>query len=113
MFVYLAGPMTGILNSNHAAFDFATDKLRALGFSVFSPAENDRNLFGSELEKSPAFSRRKVLKTDTAFICSQAEIIALLPNWEKSKGALAERALGVALGLTIMELGTEFTTIPE
>lgn len=119
MKIYLAGPMRGIPNFNFPAFDYAADKLRELGFQVFSPAERDRDIHGSKLEDNPAgdekvaetvvgFSLREALAADTDWIALHAEGIALLPGWEKSSGANAELALAKALGLTVITLGKDF-----
>jgi hypothetical protein len=119
MKIYLAGPMRGIPHFNFPAFDYAAEKLRAMGFDVFSPADNDRAKSTvspelsptgdqDELTKQTGFSLRNALADDTRFICKEADIIALLPGWEKSKGATAEHALSVALGHTVMILGADF-----
>lgn len=119
MKLYLAGPMRGIPNFNFPAFDYAAAKLRTQGFEVFSPAERDRVVVGAELENNPTgdeelataktgFSLREALGADAEFICTHADGIALLPGWERSKGACAERALADALGLTIIILGKEY-----
>lgn len=119
MKIYLAGPMRGYPNFNFPAFDYAAEKLRALGFEVFSPAERDRDIHGSKLEDNPTgdeaaaekavgFSLREALGADTAWICAGADCVAVLPGWEKSQGANAEVALGRALGLTIISLGKDF-----
>lgn len=119
MNIYLAGPMRGIPAFNFPAFDFAAAKLRAEGHSVFSPAERDRQVHGLTLEDNPTgdealatsavgFSLREALEADTAYICRTATAIALMPGWEKSAGANAERALAIALGLTQIILGREF-----
>ena len=50
------------------------------------------------------FSLRKALADDTAYICLKADAVAMLPGWKNSKGATAERALGIALGLRILYL---------
>jgi len=109
MKIYLAGPMRGIPNFNFPAFDLAAERLRSRGHYVFSPADHDRSV-NPEIENNPTGSAelaaqtsdwtiRKALEADTAWICREAECIALLPGWEKSLGAKAEWALGVALGL--------------
>jgi hypothetical protein len=79
MKVYLAGPMRGYPEFNFPAFNLAAAKLRAAGYVV--------------------------LGEDMAWICAHAEAIALLPGWENSKGATAERATAIALGLKVIELG--------
>lgn len=114
MNVYLAGPMRGIPEFNFPAFHAAAAKLRAEGHTVFNPAERDESDFGhvpAPRGDETAFAqavgltadqlRRRVFLADTTWICEHADAIALLPGWEFSKGAVAERALGVALGLEI------------
>jgi len=118
MKLYLAGPMRGIPNFNFPAFDYAAAKLRAAGFEVFSPAERDRQTYGSEIEINPTGDESKVanpectindcMAADCEWICRNANAIALLPGWEKSSGANAELALAKALGLTEITLGKEY-----
>lgn len=116
--IYLAGPMrlSGIPEFNFPAFHEATTRLRAEGHLVFNPAERDNKHHGTDISKGNAtgdeaiaaaeygFSLRDALGHDTAWICQHADAVYLLPGWQKSKGATAERALGVALGLEIVEL---------
>lgn len=115
--IYLAGPMRGLPNFNFPAFHAAAAKLRAEGHTVFNPAERDEEEFGrvfaptgSEAEFAQATGmtvmemRRNCFYADTAWITQHADAIALLPGWAKSKGAVAERALAEALGLTIIYL---------
>lgn len=119
MKIYLAGPMRGYANFNFPAFDFAAGKLRTQGFEVFSPAERDREAYGTSIENNPTGDESKVanpactindcMAADCEWICRQADAIALLPGWEKSSGANAELALSRALGLTVITLGKEYT----
>ncbi len=116
MKVYLAGPMRGIPEFNFPAFHAAAAKLRADGFTVFSPAEKDNERHGKDISKGNAsgdeevaakehgFSLRVALGDDLAWICAEAEAIALLPGWQNSKGAAAELATAKALGLAVIEL---------
>ena len=116
MRVYLAGPMRGVAEFNFPAFHAAAASLRAKGHEVFSPAEKDNerhgvdisrgNVRGDEAEAARVhgFSLREALGVDLAWICRRADAVALLPGWEDSKGATAERATALALGLTIVEL---------
>lgn len=111
MKVYLAGPMRGIPQFNFPAFFAAAERLRAAGHTVFNPAERDNERHGVDVsagnhagDESVAaaqhgFSLREALADDLNFICREAEAIALLPGWERSKGVAAERATAAALGL--------------
>ena len=112
MKIYLAGPMRGIEKFNFPAFFEAAVRLRADNHEVFNPAEADLKKYGpgvfdsdtGDLKdvKDSGFILREALAKDTNWICLHAEAIALLPGWEKSKGACAEKALAEALGLKII-----------
>jgi hypothetical protein len=116
MKVYVAGPMRGIPEFNFPAFNAAAAKLRADGHFVFNPAEVDNQVHGTDISKGNAtgdeevaakqhgFNLREALGRDMAFICAEADAIAMLPGWQTSKGATAERATAIALGLEIIEL---------
>jgi hypothetical protein len=116
MKVYVAGPMRGIPGFNFPAFNAATARLRAEGHEVFNPAERDSERHGVDISQGNAagceeiaakehgFDLRVALGEDLAFICAHADAVALLPGWENSKGACAERAAGIALGLIIFEV---------
>lgn len=114
MNLYLAGPMRGIKDFNFPAFHKAADALRLQGHNVFNPAERDEMVHGKDVGKSETgdlgeatqkgFSLREALAADTAWICLQADGIAMLPGWENSKGARAEKALAEALGLGVLYL---------
>lgn len=116
MKVYLAGPMRGIPEFNFPLFRKAAVELRKRGYDVFSPAEADERRHGKDIsagnasgcEKQAAaehgFNLREALGIDLAWICAEAEAIALLPGWEASKGACAELATAKALGLNVLLL---------
>ena len=116
MKVYLAGPMRGIPQFNYPAFVAGAAKLRADGHEVFSPAEKDVEKHGDEMftsnpdgdndraEAHFGFNLRVALAMDLAWICAEADAIALLPGWERSKGVAAEKATAEALGLKVIIL---------
>lgn len=117
MKVYLAGPMRGYPEFNFPAFHAAAAKLRAEGHTVFSPAERDierhggvdiskGNTTGDEQKaaREHGFNLRVALAEDMAWICSEADAIALLPGWAHSKGAVAEYSTARALGLEVILL---------
>lgn len=105
MKIYLAGPMRGYQEFNFPAFHAAAARLRAQGHEVFNPAENDEKIIAAEGKE--AITQRRVFLDDTAWICTEAEGIALLPGWRKSKGAKAEVALGYAIGIPVFELNAK------
>jgi hypothetical protein len=115
--IYVAGPMRGLPFFNFPAFHSATAALRADGHEVFNPAERDEAAHGKDVAASPTgdlgdavqkgFSLREALGADMAWICGHADAVGLLPGWENSKGARAERALAEALGLHVFEIGQE------
>lgn len=110
--VYLAGPMRGLANFNKPAFMAGADALRAKGFRVFNPVEETIRIYGEGVyESNPAgdeaatpIDPRKVFFNDIAFICLYADAVVLLPGWEKSKGATAEKSIADALGLAVLDL---------
>lgn len=106
MKIYLAGPMTGIRRQNHDAFDAAAAALRARGHDVANPAEFDRSRgLDPELGDLTTAHLRLAMEHDTKAIC-QADAIALLPGWERSRGVAVELSLARCLGLTILDAHT-------
>src|SRR3990167_9342856 len=103
--------MWGIKDFNFLAFIQAEKLLRAQGHEVFNPAQRDLEHYGIGICNSPTgdfkdiahlnFSLRETLAADVKYICEEAEAIVLLPRWEKSKGACAEKMLAEALGLDV------------
>ena len=116
MKLYLAGPMRGIPEFNFPAFHTAAKKLRDEGHIVFNPAERDNEKHGTDISKGNAtgdegqaakehgFSLRDALADDLWWICKEAEGIAVLSGWTRSKGAQAEIATAFALGLHLIYL---------
>lgn len=113
--LYIAGPMTGYPNFNFDAFMNAEREMEFYSFEeIFNPARKDIEHYGEGLSKENAtgdpelaaekhgFSLRDALGKDLGFITSKATHIYMLKGWEKSRGATAEHATAVALGLEIM-----------
>lgn len=116
MKIYIAGPMRNIPEFNFPAFYAAEDYLKEQGHEVFNPARRDNDRHGEDISKGNAtgdeaaaavqhgFSLREALRDDTQWITMEADGIAMLPGWERSTGATAERALAIALHLEIIYL---------
>lgn len=103
--LYLAGPMTGIPELNFPAFHAEAARLRALGFEVVNPAEINGG--ADELVACAAMTPeqlqdhwRNCMRRDIAELV-QCDGIALLPAWERSRGATLEHHVAAALGLRV------------
>lgn len=111
--IYLAGKMRGEPYFNCDAFDLWSAYLRSLGHTVFSPSEHTRKLYGDDIyrknpegdEEKAGIDGRLVFSDDIDYIINEAEAIAMMPGWRNSKGARAEHAVAVAIGLPIYYLG--------
>lgn len=95
--IYLSGPMTGLPDYNYPAFHRVTAQLRESGHRVYNPAEFPHD------GPSEEFPIRRAFASYCNFICLEADTIVLLPGWERSKGALAERQLALNCSLEIIE----------
>ena len=85
--IYIAGPMTGHVDFNYPAFNAAAAKLRAIGYTVENPAENP---------EQPTWAHYMRLAVRQLASC---EAVALLPGWERSRGAKEEFRLAQVLGI--------------
>lgn len=96
--VYIAGPMRGYARFNFDAFDAAEADLKARGYTVITPANLDRHV-GFDPEKSTLkdFDMEAAVRRDVEGIIS-ADLVALLPGWQRSVGATAEKAVAGWLG---------------
>lgn len=111
MKLYLAGPMRGYPEFNVRAFRAWAAKLRVEGHEVFSPAESTESIYGAAIYEGSigdegvlGIDSRVVFGADLAWLCAEAEGVALMPGWEGSKGARAEHAAAIALGLEVIIL---------
>ena len=92
--IYISGPMTGLPELNFPAFHRAEALLRAEGWQTVNPAT---------LNPDPAASWEECMRTDIRAICDCTHM-AMLPGWERSRGARLERSLARRLGLHVAEL---------
>ncbi|MEY4376246.1 MAG: hypothetical protein RJB26_796 [Pseudomonadota bacterium] len=97
--VYLSGPMTGIAENNFPAFHEWAARLRADGFDVVSPAELP------EGDTWEACLRKDMRELPTC------DAIALMPGWERSKGAHLELHVAHRLGMEVMHLPLQFDMV--
>jgi hypothetical protein len=90
--IYVAGPMTGLPDFNYPAFNVAAAKLRAIGHTVFNPAENPVPACGTW----QGYMRLALAQL------VQCECIVLLPGWSDSRGALIEHKLAKVLQMEVV-----------
>jgi hypothetical protein len=96
--IYISGPMTGIKNFNHEAFNKKAKELRALGNDVCNPAEHD----GGSTDKDRSFYLR--IDIEELLTC---DAVVLLDGWKNSKGAQLEVAIAKELKLRIYDSNLE------
>ena len=100
MRVYISGPMTGLPDNNFPSFHSAAAALRACGYEVVNPAEIDPGV-SADIVGEKAFWQA-CMRADIRALC-ECEALALLPGWERSKGAHLELHLAHRLD---MQIGT-------
>lgn len=103
--LYLAGPMTGIADLNFPLFHAEAARLRSLGYDIINPAE--LNGGADELVACAKMTPEELavhwlycMRRDVVAVAS-CDGIALLPGWERSRGANVERTLATGLGLIV------------
>lgn len=99
--IYLSGPMAGLPQHNFPAFHAQAAFLRAAGYHVINPAD---------LNPEPGKSWEECLRTDIRELCS-CDAIALMPGWERSKGANLELHIAHRVGMEVMHLPLAFDLV--
>lgn len=103
MKVYLAGPMRGLPELNHPAFNKAAAHLRKLGFDVFNPAEQSNDLPKDDASGAAGgIPRREWLRRDILAVLD-VDAIAVMPGWQNSPGARMEVQIGRELEKPLLD----------
>jgi hypothetical protein len=89
--LYLAGPMTGLPEFNYPAFFAESERLHRLGFHVENPAANP------EQRDWAGYLRVALTQLLTC------EAVALLPDWQSSRGACLEVHVAKSLGMPVLD----------
>ncbi|WP_413791808.1 MULTISPECIES: DUF4406 domain-containing protein [unclassified Pseudomonas] len=90
--LYLAGPMTGFEDFNFPAFNTMAAQLRARGYVVENPAEHGI-VDGADWADYMAYDLTRL------GLCG---MVAVLPDWENSKGARLEVHIARELGMRVV-----------
>lgn len=111
---YIAGPMTNRADFNFPAFDAVAAARRAEGRTVFNPHERDAEQYPGiddaeatkvgdvvALGAEVGFSLAAAMRWDLPRV-AECERIVLLPEWETSSGARAERFVAEMTGSTVV-----------
>lgn len=97
--IYIAGPMTGIVDFNYPEFHRVAKKLRSKGLIVENPAENKE----PECKSWEGYMRLGIAQL------IKCDAILLLANWAESKGAIVEHKLACDLGMKVIFSESEIT----
>lgn len=89
--LYLAGPMTGLPEKNYPAFHAEAARLRALGYTVVSPAE---------IDTVDGLPWAHYMKIDIPLMLS-CDGVATLPRYDMSKGAMLEVHIALELDMPV------------
>lgn len=105
MTYYVSGGMSFRSDTdwNFPAFHEAAADLRAQGHKVLNPAENH--------EGRTDLPRHVYMRTDIAQVLS-ADAVAVLPGWQKSKGARLEVSIAVAIGIPVV-WAADLSPVPD
>ena len=118
---YIAGPMRGIVDYNYPAFIAAERALRSKGWGpIYNPARMDmkydkedyaaRTLVEQKIrddaESCRMFARRDLAIFTDKLRAEKGDAIVLLPEYEESTGATAERAVAIWVKLRVLQLAT-------
>lgn len=92
MKLYIAGPMRGYDRFNFDAFEAACLDLERRGYSVISPHRMDLEAGFDPCGTLDGFDLHGAIRRDIEAIIA-TDAIALLPGWESSMGAKAEKSV--------------------
>ena len=91
MILYIAGPMTGLREFNYPEFHRVDALLRRAGHQTINPARH---------EVRPDWTWADYMRHGIRDV-TEAQGLALLDGWERSKGATLERDIADALALPV------------
>jgi hypothetical protein len=92
--IYISGPISGMEDGNRRAFEMASMQLDICGYESVSPHRNGLPIDAEWTDHMRA-DIRMLLHCDA---------LAMLPGWERSKGAKIEHGLALSLGMEVRAL---------
>lgn len=108
---YLTGPMSNIPGFNFPAFDDAAARLRAIGYDLIVPSEQDSPEMQAKARASPdgnmatltsAMTNHEtwgdVLSRDVKLVADRVDGLILMDGWQTSRGAKLEVFVALLTG---------------
>jgi hypothetical protein len=95
--IYISGKISGVPNNNKEKFDAIEAKLIERGYEVVNPLRIDPGI------KSPEWIHH--MKADIKEMMS-CHLVAVLDDWQDSRGALAEVNLAFDLSMSVVKADT-------
>lgn len=99
MRLYVAGPMSGYPDFNYPAFEQARTRLQAGGFDVLCPTDSEKVNPTPGMPQAWDWYMRHALRQ-----VLDAEGVALLDDWQASRGAVLEVHLAHAIQIPVMPI---------
>lgn len=102
MKIYISGPMTGLPEYNHPLFNRVAADLRAMGYEVINPAEIVLKDIPKDYVPLHEIDAKRVWEAymkECLKLLMDANVIAYLPGWRKSKGARIEMFTAEEVGI--------------
>ena len=106
MKVYIAGPMSGYADFNFPAFFHAQERWKDVGWDVVNPAT-----YGADHEDAPSPWLEYMTRDIPVLI--RCDAIAMLHDWQESRGARIEYAIADLFGLRIFDAAHPTPPPPE
>lgn len=92
--LYISGPMTGVVEHNFPAFRKYAKIWEEKGYEVIDPSRNFEGRTGLKYEEYFREDVKQILEVDG---------LAMIPGWQKSKGANTEYQLARRLNLFVLD----------
>ena len=104
--IYLSGPDLNAID-NIIAFEEASTYYTRMGFRVINPHDINMAIrVFYEFKGLPEPTEKEYLSKGIKLLLLEAEVIALLPNWEKSQRANIELFIGSQYNIPVIEAYT-------
>lgn len=109
--VYVSGPMRGYANNNFDAFHAARDALVVEGYKVLCPALMSMEHAADTGRTMDDITFEEYMRINDIPAILEADMVMVLPGWEKSVGARAEVLIAQIIGVPVVDYLDQWETI--